>query len=150
MRTKFIYFLFFIMIFGMAVRVNSQQIIQNLGVNPVIAGIPLSCNGAISYVAYIPDIAMAQPGVLLFHPNYFSLPADVQWFIYAHECGHQIFGGNEQAADCWAIKLGRDQGFFSPQSIHQICAFTFSSPGDWSHLPGPLRCQHMQVCYQTP
>jgi hypothetical protein len=59
-------------------------------------------------------------------------------------------GNNEQAADCFAVKLGRNQGFFSPASIHQICAFTFPSPGDWTHLPGPLRCQQMQMCYVTP
>jgi hypothetical protein len=127
-----------------------SQILQVLGPNPVMAGVPLSCNGAISYVAHIPDIAMAQPGALYFRPDYFSLPPYVQWFVYAHECAHQFYGGNEQAADCWAVKLGRQQGFFPPDAINQICAFTFPSPGDWTHLPGPLRCQQMQVCYMTP
>ncbi|UVL59697.1 hypothetical protein LOY54_16765 [Pseudomonas sp. B21-032] len=126
------------------------QVIQILGPNPVIAGTPVSCMGAISYVAHIPDIAMAQPGALLFRPDYFSLPPYVQLFIYGHECAHQIYGGNEQAADCWSVRLGRNQGFFTPAALQQICAFTFPSPGDWSHLPGPLRCQQMQACYFTP
>ena len=138
------------LILGFATPARAQQIIQNLGPNPVIAGVPLVCGGAVSYVAYIPDIAMARPGALLFRPDYFSLPPYIQWFIYAHECAHQVVGGNEQAADCWAVKLGRNQGFFPPQAIQQICAFTFSSPGDWTHLPGPMRCQQMQMCYQTP
>lgn len=129
---------------------RSQNIIKNLGPNPVIAGVPLVCGGATSYVAMIPDIAMAQPGTLLFRPDFFNLPPYMQWFVYAHECAHQVVGSNEQAADCFAVKLGRNQGFFPPQAIQQICAFTFPSPGDWTHFPGPLRCQQMQICYNTP
>lgn len=129
---------------------NAQQILQNLGPNPVIAGVPLMCGGASAYVAHIPDIAMAYSGALLFRPDFFSLPPYIQWYIYAHECAHQLVGGNEQAADCWAVRLGRDQGFFPPQALHQICAYTFPSPGDWTHLPGPYRCQQMLACYTAP
>lgn len=126
----------------------AQQIIQVMGPNPVIAGVPLQCGGAVSFVAAIPDIAMAQPGRLLFRPDYFNLPPYMQWFVYAHECAHQVVGPNEQAADCWAIKLGRNQGFFPPQAVQQICAFAFPSPGDWTHMPGPMRCQQIAMCYQ--
>lgn len=126
---------------------DSQIILHVLGTSPVIAEQVLSCGGAVSYVGIIPDIAMALPGALLFRPDFFSLPPFLQWFIYVHECAHQYVGNNERAADCWAIQLGRDQGFFPPQALHQICAFTFPNPGDWTHLPGPQRCAEMQMCY---
>ncbi|MCC7642529.1 MULTISPECIES: hypothetical protein [unclassified Janthinobacterium] len=127
--------------------VAAQVILQPMGVAPIIAGQTLTCGGAVSYVAAIPDIAMARPGVLLFRPDFFYLPPFIQWYVYTHECAHQYVGSNERAADCWAIQLGRDQGFLPPQAIHQICAFTFPNPGDWTHLPGPIRCAEMQMCY---
>jgi hypothetical protein len=138
------------LILGFVIPARSQHIIRNLGPAPIIAGQSLVCNGAVSYVAQIPDIAMARPGALFFRPDYFSLPQYIQWFIYAHECAHQVVGSDEQAADCWAVKLGRNQGFFPPQAMQQICAFTFPSPGDWTHLPGPLRCRQMDICYRAP
>lgn len=125
----------------------AQTLLHLMGQTPIIAGQPLVCGGAVSYVADIPDIAMAQQGLLMFRPDFFSLPAYVQWYIYAHECAHQYVGNDERAADCFAVQMGRDQGFFPPQAIQQICAFTFPTPGDWSHLPGPLRCAEMQLCY---
>jgi len=125
----------------------AQAILQPMGAAPIIAGQSLTCGGAVSYVAAIPDIAMARQGILFFRPDFFTLPPFIQWYIYAHECAHQYVGNNERAADCWAIQLGRDQGFFPPQAIHQICAFTFPTPGDWTHLPGPQRCAEMQMCY---
>lgn len=129
---------------------GQSQIINILGPTPIIAGVRLQCNGAISYVANISDIAMATPGQLLFRPDFFFLPPTIQWFIYTHECAHQVVGSNENAADCWAIKLGRNQGFFSLQALNQICGYTFPSPGDWTHLPGPARCAQMAMCYRTP
>jgi hypothetical protein len=136
--------------FGFSNVSSAQPILQNLGSNPIIAGVPLQCGGKISYVANINDIAMAQSGAMYFRPDYFYLPATLQHFIYAHECAHAAFGLNEQAADCWAMKLGRNQGFFNQQSVQAICSYTFNSPGDWTHLPGPQRCQQMQICFVTP
>lgn len=127
-----------------------SQVLQVLGPNPIIAGVQLQCGGAVSYIAGITDIAMATPGAMYFRPDYFFLPPSIQWFIYAHECAHQMVGSNEPAADCWAVRLGRNQGFFTPQAMQEICAYTFPSPGDWTHLPGPARCYQMQVCYNTP
>jgi hypothetical protein len=128
---------------------QAQMVMTNLGTNPVIAGMPVVCNGAVSYVAQIPDIAMARPGALFFRPDFFNLPTYVQLYIYAHECAHQFVGGNEVAADCWAVRTGRDQGWLPRQGLEQVCQYTYHSRGDWTHPAGPVRCQNMRMCYAS-
>ena len=126
---------------------------QVLGPNPVIGGVPVSCFGANTIVAPINDIAMARPGVIYLNSgSFFQYPAIVQVFTYAHECAHQVpwIGSNEQAADCWAVKLGRAQGWLSPQGLSTVQAYFVSSPGDWTHAPGPYRVGQMEQCYLMP
>ncbi|MDQ9169465.1 hypothetical protein Q8A64_03460 [Oxalobacteraceae bacterium R-40] len=137
-----------VLLVGVGASANSQ-VLKNLGAAPIIAGVQLQCEGANSYVAHISDIALGRPGKMYFRPDYFSLPPYMQWFIYAHECAHQLVGSSEAAADCWAMKLGRNQGFFPLQAVQQICSYTFSSPGDWTHFPSPIRCQQMKLCYSS-
>lgn len=57
---------------------------------------------------------------------------------------------NEQAADAWAIKIGRNQGWINPQTVQQICQSVYFSSGDWTHFPGPARCQLMIQAFNTP
>lgn len=124
---------------------------QVLGPNPIIAGVPMSCGGAMSYVADIPDLGMAFPGALYFSPILFNMPPYMQWFGYAHECAHQFVGLDENAADCMAVQVGKQQGFMDQIGISQVCSFVYPSAGNWSHAPGPLRCQHMIACFlQVP
>lgn len=92
---------------------------------------------------------MARPGVISLRPDFFTLPAVVQTFIYAHECGHQVVGSDESAADCWAIKLGRNQGWLTPEGLQLVGQYFVNSPGDWTHAPGPFRVGCMVGCYQT-
>jgi len=127
----------------------SQQVLQNLGHSPIIAGIRVGCSGAVTVVAYVNDIAYAKPGVIYLNPKFFDLPGYVQLYIYAHECGHQMVGSNESAADCWAVKTGRNQGWLPPEGMDQVCRFTFPSSGDWTHMPGPQRCAQMVACYNS-
>lgn len=123
---------------------------QNLGPNPIIGGVPVSCGGNVTIVAPVNDIAKAMPGRIVLNPAFFQLPPVVQLFIYAHECGHHVVGLNEAAADCWAIKTGRNQGWLPPQGANLVGAFFINTPGDWTHAPGPYRVQQMAACYNTP
>ena len=117
----------------------------------VIDGFPVNCGNTVTIVTpHLPDIAVAQPGKILLHPMLWSYPTGVKLFIYAHECAHQFVGANEPAADAWAIKLGRSQGWINLDVIHQICQSFWFSPGDWTHFPGPQRCQMMLNAYMTP
>ena len=147
MRPKFT-----LAIFGMAFALLPQlaRSQQFLGLNPVIGGVPVSCRGAVTIVAPIDDIARAVPGQIILNPMLFQLPPVVQVFVYAHECAHQIVGSNEMAADCWAIKLGRNQGWLPAAAIGVIQQYFGNSPGDWTHEPGPTRIARMQSCYASP
>jgi len=94
-------------------------------------------------VAPIDDIARAEPGVIYLNSwSFFQFPAIVQVFTYAHECA--------QAADCWAVKLGREQRWLTPQGLAMVEAYFVNSPGDWTHAPGPFRVRQMERCYQMP
>jgi len=125
----------------------SQQI---LGPSPIVGGVQVSCMGAVTIVAPINDIAQAGPGQIFLNPTLFSLPPVVQVFVYAHECGHQVVGSNEMAADCWAIKVGRNQGWLSRPAVGVIQQYFGNSPGDWTHEPGPARIARMVGCFETP
>ena len=101
-------------------------------------GFPVNCGNTVTIVTpQLPDIAMAQPGRILLHPVLWNYPTGVKLFVYAHECAHQFVGANEPAADAWAIKLGRHQGWINPHILNQICQSVWFSLGDWTHFPGP-------------
>ena len=126
---------------------SAQQV---LGPRPIIGGIPVSCFGAVTIVAPVNDIAKALPGRIILNPALFNYPPVNQVFVYAHECGHQVVGSNETAADCWAIKTMRNQGLLPPQLTPAVAQMFANSPGDWTHAPGPIRIQNMATCYNSP
>jgi len=117
-----------------------------------IDGIPVNCGGASTVLTQgLGDVAKAIPGRILIDIDAFqTLPTGVKLFVYAHECGHQIYGPNENTADCFAVKLGRNQGVIDYNVLQSICQSVYFSPGDWTHMPGPLRCQQMLACFTTP
>src|SRR5262249_23479121 len=79
-----------------------------------------------------------------------QLPTNLKLFWAAHECGHFFAGANEVAADCWAIRIGRDQGWFPPQAFQMMVVMFQNNPGDLVHPSGPARVQAMMQCYTTP
>lgn len=124
---------------------------QVLGPNPIIGGVPVVCGGIPTVVqANIGDIARAIPGWIVLDPKVFYLPDVVQIFIYAHECSHHVLGSNEAAADCLAIRTGRDQGWFLQNDIAWLVRYFGNSPGDWTHAPGPYRINSMVSCFSAP
>jgi hypothetical protein len=128
------------------------QGIQNLGPSPILAGVPVSCGGANTFVVPgLADIAMARPEGIFLRSDFFMLPGIVQVFTYAHECAHlAAVGGNESAADCWAVQLGRNQGWLTGPGLQVVGQFFINNPGDWTHAPGPQRVALMWQCMQTP
>lgn len=94
------------------------------------------------------DYAAAFFGFLIVNPERFRvLPPTVQRFAFAHECGHQFVGYSEIAADCYAARLGRKQGWLGPNELREVCAFFEQSKGSPFHLPGPQRCAAIRQCY---
>lgn len=110
-----------------------------------IAGYLFTCGNAVTCIdPRIGDIGKAAPGQGIFlHPMLNNYPPGIIGFVFAHECAHYRGDMDEQRADRWAIKLGRRQGWITPYTVRQICQSVYFTPGDWSHFPGPLRCQNM-------
>ena len=115
-----------------------------------IAGQKVSCYAAKSIVKSnnVPGPGYAGPGVIYLGPQYLkAYPAVVQRFIFLHECGHQYVGTDETAADCWAAKVGKKQGWFGASQVNAVCKAFWNTQGGQYHLPGPERCQVLKQCF---
>lgn len=91
----------------------------------------------------------AYPGYLILNPERLKgLSTAVKLFVYAHECGHQFIGRDEQAADCFGVRRGRRYGWLNEQGLDEICRFMKNLKGDWDHSAGTDRCRKMTMCYR--
>ena len=118
----------------------------------IFDGIPVACGvPAVLVGPELGDIAKSVPGQILINWATFSqFPTGVKMFVYGHECGHQVVGPNENAADKFSIDLGRQQGWVNLMTLQQICQSVYFTAGDWTHMPGPARCQAMYAYFQSP
>jgi hypothetical protein len=95
------------------------------------------------------DFAAAYPTFLILNPKLLakikSLP--VKLWIYAHECGHQFRGPDEETADCFAVQRGRRQGWLTPEGLEDVCAFITPAKASNVHSGGAKRCEAMRACY---
>ncbi|MGI9383197.1 MAG: hypothetical protein ACR2PO_08580 [Methyloligellaceae bacterium] len=91
----------------------------------------------------------AYPGFVILNPKRLKgLATPVKLYVYAHECGHQFIGRDEEAADCFAVKRGRRYGWLDENGMGQICAFIAKLKGSADHYAGPKRCEIMRRCYK--
>lgn len=130
-----------------------------------IAGVPLRCvsyygepvriymTRGLNNVGIATRVQSGQP-IIVMNPDVlarFSPLVQVWWF--AHECGHHALGpyNSESNADCWGVRVLRDQGFI--RSRYDLQAFVrdlSSLPGSSvGHLPGPQRAQNVINCSLT-
>ncbi len=87
-----------------------------------------------------------------------KLPEKLQLFFYVHECAHHVLGHwynvtrtSEQEADCWAIKQGRNRGYFTRGDVVKFKPYFAKSRGStWGHLPGPKRVEFLLNCFDDP
>lgn len=97
------------------------------------------------------DYGAAYPGFLILNPKLLSkVPTVVKQWIFAHECGHQFRGPDEETADCFAVQRGRRQGWLSTDGVEQICNFISPAKGDSMHFSGSRRCEVMRKCFADP
>jgi hypothetical protein len=115
-----------------------------------IDGIPVNCGSYPTIVTpSIPDSAMFNGQAILLNPTVMGgLPTSLKLYVYAHECAHGMGYFNESQADCVAIKIGRNQGWFPPQAFNGLVLMFQNNPGSLRHPPGPMRVQNMFQCYQ--
>ena len=97
------------------------------------------------------DYGAAYPGFLILNPKLLSrVSTAVKMWIYAHECGHQFRGPDEETADCFAVQRGRRQGWLTPEGLEEVCKFIAPAKGDSMHFQGSHRCEVMRQCYADP
>lgn len=97
------------------------------------------------------DYGAAYPGFIIMNPRYLDkVSTPVKQWIYAHECGHQFRGPDEETADCFAVQRGRRQGWLKPEGLEEVCTFISPAKGDSMHFSGSYRCAYMRKCYEDP
>ena len=97
------------------------------------------------------DYGAAYPGFLIMNPRLLDkVSTPVKQWIYAHECGHQFRGPDEETADCFAVQRGRRQGWLTPEGLDEVCNFISPAKGDSMHFTGSYRCEYMRKCYADP
>ncbi len=114
-----------------------------------LAGRTMRCGGTPTLISHsFWNYGGATKGRIILNPKMLAgLPDAVRLYVYAHECGHQIFGARETKADCYAVKRGKREGWLDASGMDQICAFLEPHPSDWEHPPGPKRCEIMRACF---
>ena len=97
------------------------------------------------------DYGAAYPGFLILNPRLMAkVSTPVKLWIFAHECGHQFRGPDEETADCFAVQRGRRQGWLSSGGLEEVCNFIAPAKGDSMHFSGSHRCEIMRKCYADP
>lgn len=113
----------------------------------VIAGRRLTCGPTATLVRDFEGFAVSSTVIMLNVRAMADLPRPVQWLIYYHECGHILFGPSETAADCYAVRRARREGWLSAQALGEICA-TFNIAGHGPVHPDPEeRCNQLRQCF---
>lgn len=94
------------------------------------------------------DYGAAYPGFLILNPRLLErVSTTVKHWIFAHECGHQFRGPDEETADCFAVQRGRRQGWLTPEGLEDVCAFITPAKASSVHYGGAKRCEAMRECY---
>lgn len=97
------------------------------------------------------DYGAAYPGFLILNPRLLAkVSTPVKLWIFAHECGHQFRGPDEETADCFAVQRGRRQGWLDEDGLEEICTFISPAKGDSMHFAGSHRCEYMRKCFADP
>lgn len=97
------------------------------------------------------DYGAAYPGFLIMNPKLLDkVSTPVKQWIFAHECGHQFRGPDEETADCFAVQRGRRQQWLTPDGLNEVCTFISPAKGDSMHFSGSHRCEYMRKCYDDP
>lgn len=114
-----------------------------------IAGYRMLCGARPTVIDdTLDDYGAAYPGFLILNTRLLSnLKTPVQLWIFAHECGHQFRGPDEETADCFGVQRGRREGWLTPDGLDDVCDFISAAKSDNMHFAGPHRCEAMRACY---
>jgi len=126
---------------------GDAQVVPPGGVK--LDGYPQVCGQRPTVIdSQLDDYGAAYPGFLILNPRLLEKVATpVKLWIYAHECGHQFRGPDEETADCFAVQRGRRQGWLSAEGLEEVCSFIAPAKGDTMHFSGSHRCEYMRQCF---
>ena len=114
-----------------------------------LAGRTMTCGRTPTLISHtFWDYGGAKKGIIILNPTKLEgLSEAARLYVYAHECGHQLYGPKEIRADCYAVERGKRDGWLNRSGMNDICTFLEPHPGDWVHLPGVKRCEIMTKCF---
>jgi hypothetical protein len=113
----------------------------------VVAGRRVSCGATATLIRDFDGIAVSSTVIMLNVQAMKDLPRPVQWLIYYHECGHILYGPSETAADCYAVRRARREGWLDEKALDDICA-AFNIAGHGDLHPDPVqRCNDLRQCF---
>jgi hypothetical protein len=115
----------------------------------VLADRKLSCGHRPTVLhGRLDDYGAAYEGFIILNPALLEkVPTPVKLWIYAHECGHQYRGPDEEQADCFAVERGRRIGWLTSRGLEEVCSFIANAKINKAHYAGARRCQAMRVCF---
>lgn len=113
----------------------------------VLAGRRLSCGSTATLIRDFEGFAVSSTVIMLNTQALKDLPRRVQWLIYYHECGHIRFGPSETAADCYAVRRARREGWLDAQTLDDICALFAVSGHGPVHADPEERCNQLRQCF---
>ena len=113
---------------------------------------PVSCGVAI----FVLDKKLPVAGInkgdghIVLNPDILaSMPTVMKLYVASHECAYSIIGRKDEAAAiCWAVKNGRDQGWFPPEGFALLTRLLRQplEPG-WPPRLTVKQIQAMRKCY---
>ena len=113
----------------------------------VVAGRKLTCGPTATLLRNFEGFAVSSTVIMLNMQALKDLPRPVQWLIYYHECGHILYGPSETAADCYAVRRARREGWLDEKALDDICA-VFNIAGHGPMHPDPeQRCNDLRQCF---
>ena len=113
----------------------------------IIEGRRLSCGSTKTLLRDFEGFAVSSTVIMLNMQALNPLPRQVQWLIYYHECGHILLGQSETAADCYAVKRARREGWLNDRALDDVCA-VFNIAGHGPVHPDPqARCDQLRQCF---
>ena len=107
-----------------------------------------TCGGARTFLSReLRDYGASVPGTIVLNPQRLSpLPVATQAFVYAHECGHQIYGASEPAADCHAARSGAREGWLNLKDASRICRMLPEAGSSRAYGSRDVRCDIIRAC----
>jgi len=112
---------------------------------------PVSCGVAIFELDKSLPVAGVNKGDghIILNPDILAgMPSVLKLYVAEHECAYSVVGPkNEAAAACWAVRSGRDLGWFPPQSFKLLLHLLRRPEEGWTPALDATAIAALKKCY---